>query len=154
MKIETVSIVYQNSKVLLGMKKVRFGKGKYNGFGGSVKPNESLEECAIRETQEEAGITILKPERAGQILFHFLDSGEPNHLVHFFRATQFYGVPKETDEMIPEWFNRESIPYDKMWKDDKYWLPLLLDGKFFNGLFHFTPELEIARVELKELDKL
>jgi len=31
------------------MKKRGFGQGKWNGFGGKVEPNESIEQAAIRE---------------------------------------------------------------------------------------------------------
>ena len=73
MRVESVSIVYEHPGILLGMKKVRFGKGKYNGFGGGVKRGETLEQSAIRETWEETGegITLINPRRIGKILFNF-----------------------------------------------------------------------------------
>jgi 8-oxo-dGTP pyrophosphatase MutT (NUDIX family) len=153
-KKETVSIIYQHPKILLGMKKLRFGKGKYNGFGGGIEDDETLKECAIRETFEETGgITMINLVKMGRLLFYF-QTDEDDHDVHFFRATQFKGIPKETDEMKPEWFNLDSIPYDKMWIDDRYWLPLLLDGKCFRGEFEFDLEGEIARYELNEVTKI
>jgi len=33
---------------------------------------------------------------------------------------------KETEEMKPEWFSIDEIPYDKMWDDDSYWMPRIL----------------------------
>jgi hypothetical protein len=39
--------------------------------------------------------------------------------------------------MKPKWFKIQEIPFDQMWPDDKYWLPLLLKGKNFEGEFHF-----------------
>jgi hypothetical protein len=39
--------------------------------------------------------------------------------------------------MAPKWFKIEEIPFDKMWPDDKYWLPILLKGENFEGEFHF-----------------
>jgi 8-oxo-dGTP pyrophosphatase MutT (NUDIX family) len=152
-RIETVSIVYQAPMILLGMKKKKFGTGRYNGFGGGVNDGEGLERCAIRETEEEAGITIINPERIGRILFQF-EVNEQNHLVYFFRTTTFNGVLKESDEMKPEWFHKENIPYEQMWPDDKYWLPLLLEGKKFRGDFYFDSQLKIAKHELREVDKI
>ena len=37
------------------------------------------------------------------------------------------------------WFTPErlEIPYDEMWDDDRYWLPLLLAGQRFRGYFIF-----------------
>ena len=149
-RIETVSIVYQPPKILLGMKKKKFGKGRYNGFGGGVNDGESLERCAIRETSEEAGIIMINPERMGRILFDFQD-GEQDHLVYFFRALNFDGVPMESEEMKPEWFHIKDIPYEQMWPDDKHWLPILLEGRKFIGYFHFHKQRKIAGYELNEI---
>ena len=149
-RIETVSIIYQHPRILLGMKKVRFGKERYNGFGGGVQFGESLIESAIRETKEEAGITLTDPLKIGNILFHF-QSKEKDHDVYFFRATQYIGKPKESEEMKPKWFDIDKIPYEKMWPDDKYWLPLLLKGKSFQGKFEFDLEGKISAYKLEEL---
>jgi 8-oxo-dGTP diphosphatase / 2-hydroxy-dATP diphosphatase len=152
-KVETLITIYQNPKILLGMKKVRFGKGKYNGFGGKVKPGENLKECVTRETQEESGLKIKDLKKMGKILFSF-ESDEPDHLVHFFVATEFEGTPIETEEMKFEWFNINEIPYDKMWPDDIYWLPILLKGKKFNGKFKFNLQNEIKYHEIREVDEI
>eukprot|EP00056_Hartaetosiga_gracilis_P017259 m.6783 g.6783 ORF g.6783 m.6783 type:complete len:151 (-) comp5533_c0_seq1:454-906(-) len=39
-------------RILLGMKKRGFGKGKFNGFGGKLEKGETVEEAAVRELQE------------------------------------------------------------------------------------------------------
>ena len=148
--IETVVIIHQSSKVLLGMKKVRFGNGKYNGFGGKVKEGETLEEAAIREVMEEATITIQNPEKIGEILFHF-QTEEQDHLVYFFKTSQFTGNPTESEEMKPEWFEETKIPYDRMWPSDKYWLPLLLNGKKFIGKVTFNKDHKIAEYKIDEI---
>ena len=155
MRVETVSIVYQHPRILLGMKKVRFGKGKYNGFGGGVKRGETLEQSAIRETWEETGegITLINPRRIGKILFNF-QTDEQNHLVYFFRTSEYSGFPIETEEMKPEWFDINEIPYDKMWSDDKYWLPLLLEEKSFRGICQFDSSSEIVDFKLNEVGRL
>jgi 8-oxo-dGTP diphosphatase/2-hydroxy-dATP diphosphatase len=142
MRTEVITIVYQPPKILLGMKKQRFGAGKYNGFGGGVEEGESLERCAIRETLEEARIEIINPKKFGEILFQF-EAGEQDHLVHFLESREFYGTPTETDEMKPEWFNEENLPYDKMWVDDKYWMPIFLKGEKFKGHFIFNKDRKI-----------
>ena len=54
-KILTLCVIYQHPRVLLGMKKRGFGKGRWNGFGGKVKEGETIEEATKRETLEEAG---------------------------------------------------------------------------------------------------
>ena len=42
--------------------------------------------------------------------------------------------------MRPEWTDESAIPYDQMWTDDKFWLPSLLQGKFFKAEFHFADD--------------
>ena len=151
-RLETVAIVYRHPRILLGEKKKKLGAGRYNGFGGGIEPiDKTIYDTAIREAQEEIGITLINPERMGRILFHF-QSDEQDHDVHFFRARRYLGTPKETDEMTAEWFNIDNIPYDNMWKDDAYWLPILLEGKRFLGEFLFTPEHDIVRHEIDKFD--
>ncbi len=55
--------------------------------------------------------------------------------------------------MMPKWFDVNEIPYDDMWSDDKYWLPLLLDNKIFRGYFLFkADEKTILNYEVMETD--
>ena len=152
-KIETVSIISQHSRILLGMKKVKFGEGKYNGFGGRLENGESPLESAMRETREKVGITMVNPTRMGEILFQF-PTEEPDHRVHFFRAFRYTGSPTESDKMQPRWFPIGDIPYDRMLSGDKYWLPFLLEGKFFNGSFQFDENHEVAEYKLNEVTRL
>lgn len=138
------------------MKKIRFGAGMWNGFGGRVEDGESIEDAAYRELQEEAGLVALNMQKMGIVSFFFEEGPEPFD-VHVFKTTDYTGELIESDEMAPEWFALDAIPYEKMWTDDKYWLPLLLDDKQFEGKFHFdkpsTPEYsaKILRQELKTL---
>lgn len=54
-----------------------------------------------------------------------------------FSTDAFEGVPVETDEMAPVEFAEDSMPYDKMWQDDRVWQPLLFRGERFVGMFEF-----------------
>ena len=76
-KIQTVVMIYQPPKVLLGKKKRCFGTGRWNGFGGKVEEGETIEESAKRETREEAGIDVSDLEKVGIIEFEFQDSYNP-----------------------------------------------------------------------------
>jgi 8-oxo-dGTP diphosphatase / 2-hydroxy-dATP diphosphatase len=154
MREETVLIIYQPPKVLLGMKKRKIGKGRYNGFGGGLEEiDKTAMDGAIRETQEEIGVTPLGVEEVGRIYFRF-DSEEEDHFVHFFRSSSVEGELKETEEMAPEWFDEDKIPYENMWADDKYWLPLLLTGKKFEGQFWFNADHTIRDYKLEEVERL
>ena len=41
-KVMTLVYIRNEDKVLLGMKKRGFGKGKWNGFGGKVEHGENI----------------------------------------------------------------------------------------------------------------
>lgn len=42
--------------------------------------------------------------------------------------------------MIPKWFNIANIPYDNMFPDDRYWLPLILEGQKIDAYFDFDED--------------
>lgn len=132
------------------MKKRGFGRGRWNGFGGKVEGEESLEEAARRETLEESAIEVIELEERGVIEFEF--RGKPELLeVHIYKAIKWLGEPQETEEMNPKWFNVVEIPYEEMWADDKYWLPLFLEGKKFKGRFLFDDNDQVLSYELEEV---
>ncbi len=144
-----------SKQILLGYKKRGFGQGKYNGFGGKVQNNESIEEAAIRELYEESGIktSLEYIKKVAEFEFEFLHVPKEklwDQVVHVFFINKWEGEPEESEEMKPVWFNIEDIPYDKMWKDDKYWLPLVLENKILEGKFKFGKDNEsIEYMDLK-----
>lgn len=148
-KILTLCIIYQYPKILLGMKKRGHGEGKWNGFGGKVEKRETIEEGAIREMKEESGIEILKMNKLGVIQFEYQDDSG-NMEVHVFNVKEFKGSPAESEEMKPKWFFVNEIPYGQMWPDDRYWLPIFMDGKSFQGKFVFNKSNEIINYYINE----
>lgn len=135
-KLLTLCIVCKEGRVLLGMKKRGFGAGRWNGFGGKLEEGETIEQAAIREMEEEVGVTPSEIKKVGIIDFSFRDGSEAMQ-VHIFKVDDFKGDPIETEEMFPEWFEYEEIPYGQMWSDDEHWLPFLLTHKLFTGRFVF-----------------
>lgn len=135
-KTLTLCIIHQNDKVLLGMKKRGFGQARWNGFGGKIKEGESIIDAASRELTEEAGIKVQEFLHLGVLDFSWKNKPEILQ-VHIFKATDFTGEPEESEEMKPEWFNINEIPFKEMWQDDKYWFPLFLENKKFQGKFLF-----------------
>lgn len=139
--------------MLLGMKKRGFGEGRWNGFGGKVHDGETIEEATKREMLEESGVEVNGLEKLGILEFEF--QGNPEILeTHIFRAMDFTGRPTETEEMRPEWYNVDEIPFDSMWPDDHIWLPLFLTGKKFKGKFLFGPGDSVLEYSLSEIGDL
>ncbi len=125
----TLVFVTREDQVLLIHKKRGLGKGKINGPGGKVDDGETPAQCAVRECQEELHITPRDLRYCGQNLFQFTD-GYSIH-VWVYKTDRFDGMPTETDEAVPEWFDLDAIPYDRMWEDDHIWLPKVLAGQMF-----------------------
>uniref|UniRef100_T1J6Y5 Oxidized purine nucleoside triphosphate hydrolase n=1 Tax=Strigamia maritima TaxID=126957 RepID=T1J6Y5_STRMM len=135
-KLMTLAVIRDSSRILLGWKKRGFGSGRWNGFGGKVQPGESIETAAKRELEEECSLKTDSLKRVGIIDFEF--EKDPDVMqVHIFTTTQFEGEPTETEEMKPQWFDIDQIPFDQMWPDDVYWYPILLQGKYFRGWMKF-----------------
>jgi mutator protein MutT len=131
-KIKTTLLFLRKDRhILLAMKKRRFGAGKWNGVGGKIEPKETIEQAAIRECEEEIGVTPQNLHRVGE--FHFVDLPDVEHYCYIFETYDWKGEPVETEEMRPKWFRNEDIPYDTMWPDDIYWIPKMLDGIPFIG---------------------
>lgn len=132
------------------MKKRGFGSGKFNGFGGKVKPDESIEESVVRELQEECGVTVKNLKKKGVLDFFFSVKKEWNQTVHVFVTEEWDGEPVESEEMAPKWFNYDELPFDIMWSDDPHWLPHVLEDKIVNAEFTFGEDNEsIADMNVK-----
>ena len=135
--------VVKNGRVLLIRKKRGLGAGKINGPGGKIEPGETALEAAIRETQEEIGVTPLAVEERGVLHFQFTD-GYSLHCTVFV-AKDFDGEPIETIEATPFWFAFDAIPFSEMWEDDQHWLPHVLAGKRFVAWFEFDGDRMLSR---------
>jgi 8-oxo-dGTP diphosphatase len=135
--------VVKDGRVLLIRKKRGLGAGKINGPGGKIEPGETALEAAIRETQEEIGVTPLAVEERGVLHFQFTD-GYSLHCTVFV-AKDFEGEPIETSEATPFWFAFDAIPFDEMWEDDRHWLPHVLAGKRFVAWFEFDGDRMLSR---------
>ncbi len=165
-KLLSLVFVMDGDRVLLGKKKRGFGKDKFNGFGGKITSNESIEECAARELLEECGLKIHTSDLSdrGTLDFTMLKDGmvgSDGIVSSKLRCRVFtvrydlkrMGSPEETEEMKPEWFYKSKIPLSKMWLDDRFWLPKMLksDDVKMRGGFVFGDEGTIGDFDLKFL---
>ena len=138
--------------ILLAMKKRGFGIGKWNGVGGKIDPEKGDKtevDAIIRETKEEIGVDLLNPEKVGIMRFRFPYKPEWDQDVHLFLAKNWEGDPKESEEMKPEWFAFNKIPFSQMWDDDKYWLPYVLAGKKIYAEFTFSQGEKIDKHKIE-----
>ena len=137
----TLLTIVKDGQILLQRKSVgRFGEGKWNGAGGKLKPGEDPADGVIREVLEETGLRIAEPRRHGLLDHYFGDRSAAAWSVHIFSVTDFEGEPVGGEEGELRWFPVEEIPYGEMWEDDLHWLPLLLEGRDFDGAFYFNED--------------
>jgi len=138
-QVTTLSIIENDDKALLAMKKRGFGEGWWNGYGGKVQDEETIEEAMARELKEESGI-VAKTFKERAVIEFFFKGTDKEVEMHVFEVTGYEGQPEETEEMAPKWFLKGEIPYDQMWPADKNWMPLFFEGKDFDGKAVFDGE--------------
>ena len=152
-QLTTLLLIIQDSRILLAEKKRGFGVGKYNGIGGKVEPNETIEEAMIRETKEEIGVTPTNYHKQATITFdEWVNDEEKQVIMSVFVAKDYIGEIIETEEMKPMWFDISNIPYEKMFEDDKTWLPEILKGHSLNATFVFDKNFKMLSSKMDILD--
>lgn len=150
----TLCLLIKGDNILLGMKKRRFGAGKWNGFGGKIdkeKGDKNIMDSLFRELKEEAGVSIKNPEQVGLMRFRFPYKSEWDQDVYLFLVKDWDGEPSESEEMLPKWFKFSEIPYKSMWDDDKHWLPLILANKKIEADFIFKEGEIIDKYNIREI---
>lgn len=138
------------SDICLAMKKRGFGVGRWNGVGGKVSEGETIEAAAIREAQEEICVTPRNIKKVAELFFTFPINPAINHHAHTYICEEWEGEPAESEEMKPQWYKISDIPYAQMWPDDKFWLPMVLEGKIVKNYTTFGEKDVIVeqRVEI------
>lgn len=133
-----LTFIIMEDDVLLIHKKRGLGKGLINAPGGRIDPGETALDAAIRETQEEVGLTPYNLKYSTELSFIFKDGYSLKGYV--FIADSYSGTMIETDEADPFWCKLKDIPYDNMWADDIHWIPKMLNGEFVKGVFIFDDD--------------
>lgn len=117
-----------------------FGEGKWNAAGGKINEKETPEQAAMREMREETGLDVRNLKKHGVLEFFYTDKSDNHWFVHLFSTPDFSGEPTTESEGELKWFSEDDIPYEKMWPDDEFWLPLMLQDKRFNAKFFFKAD--------------
>ncbi len=136
----------RNGKVLLGIKKRGFGEGKLVSPGGKVDPGETVMQAAIRECEEESGVKVHSCKEVARVIFRDLYyKGEPEtDEMYAFISEDFEGEPAETDELIPEWFPLDDLPFNRMWADAQHWMPDAMRGRKVDSFFRYNEKNELV----------
>ncbi len=143
-----VGYLLSDGQVILGLrKKVSMGLGEnlISGIGGKVGDIQGLEsesddEALLREVQEEIDVTITSFKKVGEITFLFPNKPKWNQFVVAYIVNSWSGIPKETETIKPVTFSLNQLPVSQMWDDNKYWVPLVLNGKSIRAKFVYADD--------------
>ena len=92
---------------------------KWIGVGGKFEEGESPEECILRETREETGLTLTDYRYRGLVTF---------------TAVGWEGTPIPCTEGELAWIQKSALLDLPLWEGDKIFLRLLEDGEPFFSL--------------------
>ena len=135
-------------KLLLIHKKRGLGTGKVNAPGGRVEAGETWEQAAVRETQEETGLTPQNLTDAAELWFQFTDGYSLQ--VRVFLARGWTGTLTACDEADPFWLAHQDLPWQTMWADDSLWLRPVLAGQKVTARCVFDGEvMREAQMEIQ-----
>ena len=113
-------------------KKNDINHDKWIGVGGGFEHGESPEECALRETREETGLTLTDCRFRGIVTFDC--EGQETLYMHLFTASGWTGELIDCDEGELEWVAKEKVYDLPIWEGDKIFFRLLEQERPFFSL--------------------
>jgi 8-oxo-dGTP diphosphatase len=141
----TVCFIRRGHKILLQERPAgRRWAGILNGPGGKIEDNETPLQAVSREIAEETSLKLDHAVCHGRVRLIFDGTEDPQLLVHVFSTSQFTGQPRGAEGSL-RWFSEKQLPYDRMWPDQRYWLPLVLAGGSLDAVCSFDPAGRVLR---------
>lgn len=136
MKKQTTGVyLIRDDKILFLIRKKKndaiHKTGMYLPIGGHVELGEGLEEAAIREVQEESGITVHSVELRGIVYIRSQNTGLYDNVIFMFTSSDFTGQPVAGDEGSFEWVESDKLEQANLYEGDRIYLPFLKTHKFF-----------------------
>lgn len=106
-------LIVKGDQVLLGKRKNAHGHGEYASTGGHLENNETIEQCCLRELQEEAG-TAIKIKNLRFLCLINLRKYRPKHYIDIGMIAEYEsGQPKVMEPKKKEsfeWHALDNLP--------------------------------------------
>ena len=141
----TLCEIIKDGKLLLKLANRGVSDGKWNGLGGKLEGEETVEENLVREVREESGLVLNDFKKHGILRFYKGSRENLFFTVHLFSSKDFDGEMKLSDEGDLKWFDLETLPFERMWPDDIYWMEHLLAGREFDADFIFDENMKTIK---------
>lgn len=126
-------------------KKNDISHDKWLGVGGKFEDKESPEECAIRETREETGLTLTSYQYRG--LVTFVSDRYETEYMHLFTADAWQGTRIDCNEGELVWIDKKKVPELPIWQGDKIFFRLLeQDIPFFSLKLSYEGDMLVQAV--------
>lgn len=146
LRLCTLTYVVDDDRVLLIHRARQPHRGLWVAPGGKLEPGESPHEGAVREIREETGLEIELPRLRGVVTEV---SARPDYqwLLFLFRAGQFSGSLRASDEGELVWCPLDRMPDLPMPESDALWWSHILapDGGLFVAKFNYDADLRVTR---------
>ena len=138
-ELSTLCYIEQNGKYLMlhrVKKENDVNKDKWIGPGGHFEPDESPEECLVREVFEETGLTIESPMLCGTK--DWVNDDGSRYLALFYKTDKFSGDIRSSEEGEIFWMPLEKLLSmdDRLSLDMKDMIKIFLDDKLSEFFYY------------------
>jgi 8-oxo-dGTP pyrophosphatase MutT (NUDIX family) len=107
-----VRLILEYQGMVLLLKQTSENGGKYTLVGGTIENEEFAKSSLIRESREEAGIT-LKPDNLQLVHILHKKKGKNSRVVLYFKSKNWKGEPSALERhkfKKVEWFSLDELP--------------------------------------------
>ena len=145
MKLTTLCYIEKDDKYLMIhriKKKHDVNKDKWIGIGGKFERGESPEDCILRETKEETGLTLTSYRLRGVLTFMYNDDDAEMEYIFLYTADGFTGELADCNEGTLEWVPKTEIDSLNLWEGDRIFHRLLdEEAPFFSLKLRYQDDL-------------
>ena len=145
MKLTTLCYIEKDDKYLMIhriKKKHDVNKDKWIGIGGKFERGESPEDCILRETKEETGLTLTSYRLRGVLTFVYNDDDAEMEYIFLYTADGFTGELADCNEGTLEWVPKTEIDSLNLWEGDRIFHRLLdEEAPFFSLKLRYQDDL-------------
>ncbi|MCP4443072.1 MAG: NUDIX domain-containing protein [Aureispira sp.] len=143
-KVAAMCILRHGDELLLLKRANEPNKGKYLPVGGKLDPFESPRKAVIRETLEEAGVTIENPKFCGTLI----ESAPNNYnwLSYIYIADIDRITPAPCDEGVLEWIPKSELLNIPTPATDRYIYKQVLNDQTFAFSAEYNDQLELVEM--------